>query len=92
MPVSLLLSPTPVRDLLVAMAEGVIGDAEASLSGSCAACNRAVTSWCVPHAEDQAVKDDLTPVLWRLYETDTDEEACEIAGDLFFLPGMGEAS
>ena len=86
MPALCLTSPSPVRDLLVTTAEHVIKDAQDSLDGPCADCNPTLTSWCDEHTEDQAVIDDLTPILSRLYETDTDREACAIAGGLL-LPG-----
>ena len=94
MPASLLTSPTPLRDLIVATVEDVISDARNRLSAPCTACNRTVEGWCAECAacaEHEFVIDELQPILSRLYATDTDQEACKIAGDLF-MPGIGEAT
>ena len=93
MPASLLTSPTPLRDLIVATVEDVISDARNRLSAPCAACNRTVEGWCAvcaKCAEHEAVIDELDPILSRLNVTETDQEACKIAGDLF-MPGLGRA-
>lgn len=75
-------SITPFRDQAESTAEGIVEEAWDALDAWCADCRAAVTGFCDTHTELQARIDEVRPVLHRLYEASTDDEARVIVADL----------
>jgi hypothetical protein len=79
------MTATLTRDEAISVLEGIAEEALDELNESCADCREALTGFCDDHEDAQARVDAVQPVLRRLYDAGTDEQARAIMAEAFSL-------